>query len=512
VSTKWIGGQSKFLLAIVPMAWVIGACATALLVSAAGPAPVVLALGAAACVWAMLLWPDVATATALFLLYANAPAVATIHGVPKVIAGSVVLLLFVPLIHRLIVGRGRAVLDTTFALMVAFLCVMLLASLAAPDKRLAVDRLVTYLTEGLVLYWLIVNVLRTKVQLRRAIAAVLAAGVLLGTLSIYQYATKSYDNQFGGFAERKLQFEYKRERDAAAGIADGRLYRADRAEGPQVGNNRYAQIMLVLLPLAVLKLRRAQAPGLRIQAAAAGGVIFFGGVLLTYSRGGLLGAAVVLIGAAAIRWLPWRHLLVAFLICGLALPIVSPNVYSRISSLNQIASLSDPSTDGALRGRATEMLASLHAFADHPLLGVGPGQYAPIYSVEYQQLPGVKFRDIQKGRRAHSLYFEMAAETGLLGLVVFLMIPIVVLRRLWRAVRANPDAEVAETAAALCLSLIGFLFTALFLSHAFERYYWILIGLAGATLTIANGNVAKPSSIGPEDGAAVRPATRTEIR
>jgi putative inorganic carbon (hco3(-)) transporter len=268
----------------------------------------------------------------------------------------------------------------------------------------------------------------------------------------------------------------------------------------------------VLLPLAVLKLRRAQAPGLRIQAAAAGGVIFFGGVLLTYSRGGLLGAAVVLIGAAAIRWLPWRHLLVAFLICGLALPIVSPNVYSRISSLNQIASLSDPSTDGALRGRATEMLASLHAFADHPLLGVGPGQYAPIYSVEYQQLPGVKFRDIQKGRRAHSLYFEMAAETGLLGLVVFLMIPIVVLRRLWRAVRANPDAEVAETAAALCLSLIGFLFTALFLSHAFERYYWILIGLAGATLTIANGNVAKPSSIGPEDGAAVRPATRTEIR
>jgi putative inorganic carbon (hco3(-)) transporter len=467
-------------------------------------APVVLAgIIAAAGLAALLVHPPLATVAVVFLIYINAPAVAVLHGIPKAVAGAVVVLLCVPLLDRLLIGRERARWDRTLWLMFAFLCVMLLASLGAPDKAIAADRLLTYATEGVLLYWLIINVVTTRQALRHATWALLAAGVFLASLSIYQAATRSYDQQFAGFAERKLQFEYKREADLAAGADDG-LYRADRAEGPQIGNNRYAQIMLVLIPLAALHMRRSRQPRVRVYALVAGVIILVGGVALTYSRGGLLALAVLGPAALMVGWLRPRQLIVAGAAGLLLLPVLAPNLLDRVASLSQVTNLSDQTTDGALRGRATEMLAGLHAFADHPLLGVGPGQYEPYYSETYQQTPGIKFRDIQKGRRAHSLYIEMAAETGIIGLLVFLAIPFVVMRLLWRGHRRlrETDAELADTAAALWLGLIAFLLSALFLSHAFERYYWLIIALAGATLHL----------IAAHERAVLRPAQRVRYR
>lgn len=477
--------------------------AVAVLVNRLGVPLALAGITATVAIAALFMRPDLATLAVVFLVYINAPAVAILHGVPTPLAGAVFALLGIPVLHRLLVRRERVRRDRILALMVAFLCVLLLASLGAPDKDIALYRVFTYATEGVLLYWLIINVVTTRSALRSVTWSLLAAGTFLAALSIYQTVTRSYEQQFGGFAERKLQFEYKREIDLAAGASGDGLYRADRAEGPQVGNNRYAQIMLVLLPLAVLRLRRSRRLRSRYYAMAAGGMILVGGIALTYSRGGLLALMVVTCAAVLVNWIRLRHLLMAGVAAALLVPIASPNVFNRVSTLTEITNLSDPSTDGALRGRATEMLAGLHAFADHPILGVGPGQYEPYFSVIYQQLPDIKFRDIQKGRRAHSLYVEMAAETGILGLITFLLIPFVLLRQLWRAHRrlATRDPELSDTAAALWLGLVGFLFSAMFLSHAFERYYWLLVALAGAALYIIRTH---------EAAAASRPAARAE--
>jgi hypothetical protein len=50
--------------------------------------------------------------------------------------------------------------------------------------------------------------------------------------------------------------------------------------------------------------------------------------------------------------------------------------------------------DGAIKGRATEMLAALAVYLDHPFIGVGPGQYVPFYSEKVSvarrtELPGI---------------------------------------------------------------------------------------------------------------------------
>ena len=132
------------------------------------------------------------------------------------------------------------------------------------------------------------------------------------------------------------------------------------------------------------------------------------------------------------------------------------------------------------------MLAAFNAFADHPIVGVGPGQYTPLYSVEYQQSLETKFRNLRHARRGHTLYFELAAETGVIGLVTFLAIPLLLLAELWRLRRRYMDRspELAHLATAFWLSIAAYLGTAVFLHLAYERYYWFLIALTAAAVKI----------------------------
>jgi O-antigen ligase len=132
------------------------------------------------------------------------------------------------------------------------------------------------------------------------------------------------------------------------------------------------------------------------------------------------------------------------------------------------------------------MLAGLAVFLDHPWIGVGPGQYVPSYSQEYQQLDEVSFRSLPRPREAHSLFVAIAAETGAAGLAAFALavgVPFVALgraRRYWR--RWSPRQ--ADLAAALQLSVVGYLATGVFLHLSYERYLWFLLGLAGAALLV----------------------------
>ena len=74
----------------------------------------------------------------------------------------------------------------------------------------------------------------------------------------------------------------------------------------------------------------------------------------------------------------------------------------------------DESTDVSIRGRASEALAAVAMFRDEPLGGVGYGAYDRNY-VEYSTPVGLDPR--REERAAHSLYLEIAAELGLVGVV-----------------------------------------------------------------------------------------------
>ena len=473
-------------------------CGLAALVFHFDAVPVLAGLLALAAVGVMLLRPELATLLVVLLLYINFPAILTQrHGLPEWLAGSFILLLGFPLLRTLVLRREPFVRDGTLLLMLAFLAVLVLSSVQAIDKALALTYVRGYLLEGLLLYWLVVNVIRDGGTLRRAIWTVLAVGSLLSVLCVYQDLTGSYTQHFGGLALRKFQEGRDVHMAEPRELRDKRE-KWDRAQGPVNEPNRFAQIMVVLVPLAVFMARTGRSRLARAGAVAAG-LLIVAGVLVTLSRGAFVTLLVISLAMVTLRWIRPVQVLLLVLVLAVAAPVVTPFFFKRLQSITAAGHLlSDDRSqiqeaDGAIRGRTTEMLAALHVFRDHPLLGVGPAQFPRFYFFDYSRNPDIKFKDIQKAsRRAHSLYLEMAAETGAIGLGVFLAIVGTLMRRLWRARKAWwPDAESPELATAFWLCLLAYLCSAVFLHLSFQRYYWFLVALASVAMHVLQQRAAR---------------------
>jgi hypothetical protein len=420
--------------------------------------------------------PIVATMAVMFALYTNAGVVAAkYHGVPYVFAVALPLLLLVPL-SRAVFRRGEKVLITpALGLLFLYALVQFASAIFATRSDVAVGDTTTTLLEGVLLYFLIVNAVRSTAALRAAVWALLAAGIFLGGLTIFQHVTGTYHNSYGGFAQCG-----ELEHLAAKNVVMPDTLRHD---GPLGEANRYAQIMAMLLPLTLAALwsRKSRLEG--ALAVAAAGVIGIA-CALTLSRSVMVGLALTLIAATIMGYVRARYLIAAALVGG-GLALTVPRYAERLATLGDIAQFVGsrgpvaPTVDGAVRSRATEMKAAALMFFEHPVLGVGPGNYAERYQ-GYARRVGGKIKLEQ--RRSHSLYMDLAAETGVIGLGVFLAFALVTYRSLRRARErwARSDPERAHVATALLLTLLVFLTTSLFLHLAYARYFWMLMALAGA--------------------------------
>src|SRR5216684_66447 len=145
---------------------------------------------------------------------------------------------------------------------------------------------------------------------------------------------------------------------------------------------------------------------------------------LTQSRGGEIAIAaallfIVLAGMPRIRVL--MRVLIILLLGSLEvliagwIPLYIFNPLLHFLGLVQI-SLSTPSSqDFSTAERVAHWLAGLHMFIDHPVLGVGIGNYPDAYPKYFITI----FTDPLG--HAHNYYINIAAETGSIGLIVFLL-------------------------------------------------------------------------------------------
>jgi O-antigen ligase len=216
-------------------------------------------------------------------------------------------------------------------------------------------------------------------------------------------------------------------------------------------------------------------------------LLIISGILLTFSRG----AAVALVGLfltmAALRYIRARDLVVVGLTIALLIGVVAPQAIIRLDSLAGVGALlssQEGGADGAIVGRATSNLAALNAFLDHPVVGVGPGQYFRRYSQDYGNDLGLRHFDSQ--RRAHNLYLETAADLGIIGFSAFMAVIGATLLPLWRLRRRlrakRPD--LANIAASFFLSVTAYLYTGVFLHLSYERYFWLLLALAAVAAAV----------------------------
>ena len=477
--------------------WVAGAAAVGTFANT-HPWLAIAVTGAAAVVVAIMVWPDFATPLVVAIIYSNAAVIAVkFHHVPYILGAATIPLLLIAPLMNILSRRGGLVIAPGFPLMLGLLAAMIVSALLSADPAAAWAKTQTFALEGVVLYLLITNVVRTGAMLRTIIWVLVGLGAVLGALSTYQELTHSFGNTFGGFAQTTQAV-------FATGTNNfGETILQHRLGGVLGSNNYFAQILLMIVPLGLFRFWSERRTYLRVLALIC--TLFVSlGVVFTFSRGALVGFALMLIIMAVLRYVSLRQI-VGIVLALVLLLAAFPQYRHRLATLNAITGAtastgSAGAADNSIRSRATETLAAGLTFVNHPILGVGPGLFNSFY---YQDYAGQVAIRVHTGPRGpHDLYVGLAAETGVIGLLLFGSIVLVTLRGLARARRAfreHGNTEAANTATAFALAIASYLATGIFLGFAYERYFWLILALAAAASALAR---AQPPLAAPDDQLA----------
>jgi O-antigen ligase len=238
-------------------------------------------------------------------------------------------------------------------------------------------------------------------------------------------------------------------------VLDGPVTSTDvaRAAGPFGESNFFALSLATLVPFALRQVARGgshRAVGIVALPALAAGL------LATGSRGGLIAAGVALLGSAVLGGT--RTMRIAC-VAALLVALAATQLFS--------AQLNDASSR-TIGGRETENTVAIAMFKDHPLLGVGPGEY-PVFYRDYARYIG---NDPRAGREAHSLPLEIAAEQGIAGIVGWVLALGCVLAFALRAgVQRTPVGRMVLVATGT------FLVGSLFLHGSVLRLLFVLLGM-----------------------------------
>jgi O-antigen ligase len=235
-------------------------------------------------------------------------------------------------------------------------------------------------------------------------------------------------------------------------------------------------------------------------------VAFLGAIVASSSRGAMLGAGV----ASLVAFLRSSKRLVGGIML-LAVVMAFFLVVSGASKARMRSAL-EPGRDETARDRLIKWKAGMKMFTDHPLLGVGPGNYAPEYRTEYPTWDRRKLMAIAP----HSIFVEGLSELGLAGFIPLLTLWLLI-ARLNAGTRKALRSLAPERARGfeyhlswgLDLALIGFLVSGAFLSVLYYPHMWVLLGLSAALYSAAEREAAANRQ--PELDREHWPAFRREL-
>ncbi len=153
-------------------------------------------------------------------------------------------------------------------------------------------------------------------------------------------------------------------------------------------------------------------------------------------------------------------IIVTLLVAGLSIAVVSvPELFAVIQS--RFADIFSVSASSAVWKRLLLWNNAFTAFMDHPLVGVGPGNYKILHTI-YSEVHMEFIHFFVRGLNAHNLFLHYLAETGLLGTIpmVLLMINQFRLsRKSWILSQGTKELKLSAAlyAVGICLLLTTFI-------------------------------------------------------
>ncbi|VFQ44442.1 O-antigen ligase family protein [Desulfoluna butyratoxydans] len=214
-------------------------------------------------------------------------------------------------------------------------------------------------------------------------------------------------------------------------------------------------------------------------------------VVGSMSRGGFVGLLAVCL---AMCFFSKRRALSLTLVALACVAVVLWVDSGYIDEMATITDLSESTADTRLKSWA----AGWRMFLDNPL-GVGGNNY-PIRFPEYQ---GNDFQRSMWGRAAHSLWFTLIPETGIIGTLLYLLLVHANVKDVFWLIRVSTwdedwdedegdDDDEAEDRGFLralglgfIVAMVGFFASATFISVLYYAHFWYLTGLIIVTVNVA---------------------------
>lgn len=332
---------------------------------------------------------------------------------------------------RLTATTERLYLPRLSYLAIAYIFWSAIASLRAPYPYLSVLDLVRHLKFFLI-YLCVANTVRSK-QALRVITVVLLSWVLLqGSVTSARYYFQYFDPLFGDALGRSVP-SIQPIADYEAGPKD-----VQRGFGTINSPSETATHLEYLLPLAFIL---ALGGSTLTKRATCFGLLIIGlvGLYVTFSRAPVIGLAA---GIAACTFVVYLRGFVS----KRNLVIISYGILVTIVALSPIVYFYLSQRPENIPNRLLQYKAPARMIQSHPILGVGLNNSTALsrsYAPEEGSLG-----------RVHSQYLVIASETGLVGLLLFLLFFGLAARDAWR-LSGSTDREIALVATGLIGSFVS---------------------------------------------------------
>jgi putative inorganic carbon (hco3(-)) transporter len=199
-------------------------------------------------------------------------------------------------------------------------------------------------------------------------------------------------------------------------------------------------------------------------------------IFCTYSRGALVG----LIATGGLMFLMSKHRLV--LIPVIAIALILALFFAPAAWQERMDPTRPDAIDGSAQSRLNSWAFAWNLASDYPIAGGGFATFTPELFARYA--PNVV--DIHG---PHSVYFQILAEHGFVGIGLFCLLVgscFITTFRLKRKAKRFGDASVATYADMFRFSLIGFMVSGIFLGRAYFDYFYTIIACVIILENVAN--------------------------
>ncbi len=279
----------------------------------------------------------------------------------------------------------------------------------------------------------------------------------------------------------------------ASGVLRGGRLTAALSSSNYSNANDLALAVVLTLPFGFYFLFRTPNPLRR----AAWAVILLAMCLTVFKTGSRAGFLALAVAAGICLWeygIKGRRIALVLLTIAAAMVIflvAGTKVKDRLAgTFNGQANYE--SAHGSYEARKTLLIDSLRITAEHPLFGVGIGDF-PAASGKWNQ--------------THNIYTTLSAEAGLPALIIFVLMYRRAFMNLREVRRRMQVSDLSQLAASMRASLLAFALAAFFFPDAYEFFTYLMLALTTAAL-----QVARAQSIEIQEPELSRQASRSHAR